>query len=92
MRIDDTVGPNVDPERKGLVVVFNASDEATTQPVAGTGAAGYPLHPVQATGSDPIVRTASYDGSSRTVHRAGPDGRGLPALGPARTTARRDWA
>ena len=64
MRIDDTVGPNVDPRRKGMVVVFNASDEATTQQVPGAERAGYRLHPVQATGSDPVVRTASYDGST----------------------------
>ncbi len=64
MRIDDTVGRDVDPRRKGLVVVFNASDGATTQRVPGAARAGYRLHPVQATGSDPVVRTAAYD--SRT--------------------------
>ena len=64
MKIDDTVGPNSDPARKGLVVVFNASDEATTQQVPGTARAGYTLHPVQATGSDPVVRTASYDSTA----------------------------
>ena len=42
------------------MVVFNASDEATTQRVPGTARAGYTLHPVQATGSDPVVRTATY--------------------------------
>ena len=64
MRIDDTVGPDVDLRRKGLVVVVNASDTATTQRVPGTARAGYALHPVQATGHDPVVRTAAYD--SRT--------------------------
>ena len=64
MKIDDTVGPNSDPARKGLVVVFNASDEATTQQVPGAARAGYSLHPVQATGSDPVVRTASYDSTA----------------------------
>ena len=64
MSIDDTVGPNVDPARKGLVVVFNASDEATTQQVPGTADAGYVLHPVQATGSDAVVKTASYNAST----------------------------
>ncbi|HVK45970.1 MAG TPA: pullulanase-type alpha-1,6-glucosidase, partial [Micropruina sp.] len=35
MRIDDTVGADLDPRLKGLVVVFNASPEATTQRVSG---------------------------------------------------------
>jgi pullulanase-type alpha-1,6-glucosidase len=61
MRIDDTVGPNVDPALKGLVVVFNASDEATTQTLAATTGQRYNLHPVQANGSDPIVKTATHD-------------------------------
>jgi pullulanase-type alpha-1,6-glucosidase len=64
MQLDDTVGPNVDRDRKGLVVVFNASDRATTQRVPGAARAGYRLHPVQAGGSDPVVRTATYDGST----------------------------
>ncbi len=61
MRIDDTVGPDVDRARKGIVVVFNASDQPTTQRVPGATRAGYRLHPVQANGSDPVVRTADYD-------------------------------
>ncbi len=64
MRIDDTVGPNIDPRRKGLVVVFNASGRTTTQQVPGTARAGYTLHPVQATGRDSVVRTAAYDRST----------------------------
>ena len=62
MRIDDTVGRDVDRSRKGVLVVFNASDRATTQRVPGAARAGYRLHPVQANGSDPVVRTAGYDG------------------------------
>ncbi len=61
MRIDDTVGPNVDRALKGLVVVFNASDEATTQTLAATAGQRYNLHPVQANGSDPIVKTATHN-------------------------------
>jgi pullulanase-type alpha-1,6-glucosidase len=64
MRIDDTVGPNIDRARKGIVVVFNASDEATVQQVPGAAHAGYTLHPVQANGSDPVVRAASYNASA----------------------------
>ncbi len=61
MRIDDTAGPNVDRALKGLVVVFNASDEATTQTLAATAGRRYNLHPVQANGSDPVVKTATHN-------------------------------
>ena len=60
LRIDDTVGPDVDPRLKGLVVVFNASDETTTQTLAATAGSRFRLHPVQADGSDRVVRTASH--------------------------------
>ena len=64
MRIDDTVGANVDPKLKGLVVVFNASDEATTQTVAATAGQRYALHPVQAGGSDEVVKAAAHDAAT----------------------------
>ena len=64
MRIDDTVGPDIDPALEGLVVVFNASDEATTQTLAATAGQRFGLHPVQAAGRDPVVRTASHDAST----------------------------
>ena len=81
MHIDDTVGPNVDPALKGLVVVFNASDEATTQTVADTAGRRYALHSVQANGSDRIVKTATHTQRNRTVHRPGPHRRCLrPAI------------
>ena len=60
MRIDDTVGADVDPQLKGLVVVFNASPEATTQTVAGTAGQRFALHPVQANGTDPVVKGSTY--------------------------------
>ncbi|WP_231938480.1 pullulanase-type alpha-1,6-glucosidase [Arthrobacter sp. B6] len=66
MNIDDTAGPDVDPKLKGLVVIFNASDEATTQNVAGTEGKSYSLHPVQAGGKDPVVKTATHDTASGT--------------------------
>ncbi|PPB49189.1 DUF3372 domain-containing protein [Arthrobacter pityocampae] len=71
MHLDDTVGPDVDSARKGIVVVFNASDEPTTQRVPAAG--GFALHGVQATGGDDVVRraTAATDGTftvpARTV-------------------------
>lgn len=61
MHIDDTVGADVDRRLEGLVVVFNASDEATTQALAATAGQEYVLHPVQADGTDPLVKTATHD-------------------------------
>lgn len=61
MRIDDTVGRDVDPRTKGLVVVFNASPAATTQTVAGTAGARFALHPEQAKGSDRVVKGSRFD-------------------------------
>ena len=61
MRIDDTVGPDVDPDLEGLVVVFNASDDATTQTLAATARQRHDLHPAQADGTDEVVKTANHD-------------------------------
>ena len=66
MRIDDTVGPDVDPALRGLVVVFNASPKAVTQKVAGLSGP-VDLSPVQAKGADPVVKSAAYDASASTL-------------------------
>ena len=49
--------------RDDIVVVFNATPDRTTQTIPVRGR--YALHPVQARGGDPVVRTSSYrsDGS-----------------------------
>ncbi len=62
MHIDDTVGESVDPDRKGLLVVFNASGEAVEQSLPGQRRAPWSLSQVQARGSDPVVREAAWDG------------------------------
>jgi pullulanase-type alpha-1,6-glucosidase len=64
MAIDDGAGPDLDPRAEGVVVVFNAGDEPTTQTVPALRDRRYALHPVQATGGDPVVRTSSYDPAS----------------------------
>jgi pullulanase-type alpha-1,6-glucosidase len=64
MAIDDGAGEDLDPALEGLVVVFNASDEATTQTVPGLAGAAYALHPEQAGGGDPVVKTSAYDPAS----------------------------
>jgi hypothetical protein len=43
------------------VVVCNASDETTTPTLAATIGNRYRLHPVQASGRDPVVRTGTHD-------------------------------
>ena len=66
MRIDDSVGTDVDRNLRGLVVVFNASDEATSQTVAATAGSTFALHPVQAGGIDSVAKTATHDAASGT--------------------------
>ncbi|USQ77056.1 pullulanase-type alpha-1,6-glucosidase [Ornithinimicrobium cryptoxanthini] len=64
MRIDDTVGTDVDPELDGLVVVFNASDKPVAQVIPGLSGASLSLSPVQAGGADEVVKTSSWDAAS----------------------------
>ena len=64
MSLDDRAGPDLDPGCEGIVVVFNASDEATTQTVPALAGAAYRLHPVQAAGGDPVVRASRYEPST----------------------------
>ncbi len=66
MTISDTVGRDLDPRSEGIVVVFNASSTASTQTVPGAAGARYELHPVQAAGGDPVVRTSRYDRATGT--------------------------
>jgi pullulanase-type alpha-1,6-glucosidase len=61
MALDDRGGRDLDKRWEGVVVVYNASDEATTQSVPALAGARYRLHPVQAQGADPVVRASTYD-------------------------------
>ena len=67
MRIDDTVGADVDPELEGVVVVFNASGDEVTQVIPGLEGADLALSPVQAEGADDVVRSASWEAASGTA-------------------------
>ncbi|MFI8965139.1 pullulanase-type alpha-1,6-glucosidase [Streptomyces sp. NPDC053493] len=59
--------PGVITMRLGdLVVVFNASPQAQRQTVGALAGQAYRLHPAQASGSDPVVRTAAYEPGSGT--------------------------
>ncbi|MYV95079.1 pullulanase-type alpha-1,6-glucosidase, partial [Streptomyces sp. SID1034] len=57
--------PGVITMRLGpLVVVFNATPTAQTQRIGDLAGTAYALHPRQAAGADPVVRTATYDQGS----------------------------
>jgi pullulanase-type alpha-1,6-glucosidase len=60
MAIADRAGRDVDRRSEGIVVVFNASDDATTQTVPSLARRRYALHRVQARSGDPVVRRSSY--------------------------------
>lgn len=67
MHVDDTVGPDVDPDLDGVLVVFNASPDAVTQELPGLAGAAYALSPVQVAGGDDVVRTTTWDTATGTV-------------------------
>ncbi|WP_418956700.1 pullulanase-type alpha-1,6-glucosidase [Streptomyces tritici] len=59
--------PGVITMRLGdLVVVLNATPDRQTQRVAALAGKGYALHPVQASGADATVKSASYEAGSGT--------------------------
>jgi hypothetical protein len=64
MIVDDTAGADADPDRDGVLVVFNATPGVTT--IAGTGG-GWTLHDVQAAGGDEVVKGATVATDAVTV-------------------------
>jgi pullulanase-type alpha-1,6-glucosidase len=73
--LDDTVAENLDPERDGLVVIFNASDQAQTFTDVQFKGAKVKLSPIQKHGADRVVKKSDF------VKRTG------TFSVPARTTA-----
>ena len=67
MRIDDTVGADVDPALEGVVMVFNASGEPITEAIDGMAGLGYELSEIQAHGADPVVQGATWDAETGTA-------------------------
>ena len=55
-----------DPHWKSITVVFNATPGTRTQKIAADQGASFALHPVQAGGSDAVVKQASFDAGSGT--------------------------
>lgn len=66
---------NLDPTYQQIVVLFNANDEAQTISNAAWQGQALTLHPIQAAGHDPVVKTATFT-----------SGTGAFTI-PARTTA-----
>ncbi|WP_273653979.1 pullulanase-type alpha-1,6-glucosidase [Cellulomonas fimi] len=58
---------DVDKKLDGLLVVVNASDEATTQTIAALKGDRYTLSTIQARGSDPVVKGTTWDTATGTV-------------------------
>ncbi len=67
MRVDDTVGADVDPRLRGALVVFNTLPGGVQQQVPGLAGATLSLSPVQADGSDPVVKQTTWSSATGTV-------------------------
>jgi hypothetical protein len=67
MLIDDLVGEDVDPALAGALVVFNAGTEPTTQTVEALQGRSFALTPALANGSDPVVKTTTWNTQTATV-------------------------
>jgi pullulanase-type alpha-1,6-glucosidase len=66
LRLDDSHGANVDPRLRGMVIVFNASPNPVSQQVSAVAGQRFELNSYQRTGSDPIVKQASYQANTGT--------------------------
>lgn len=67
MRIDDAVGRDVDRKLDGVLVVFNASPDKVDVPVDGLAGTSWQLSPIQAYGSDDVVKQTAWDPATGTV-------------------------
>ncbi|GAA2817191.1 pullulanase-type alpha-1,6-glucosidase [Crossiella cryophila] len=63
--LDDTAGPDVDPARRGVLVVINP-DPGVREVVLPAGG-GWRLHELQAGGGDPVVRETGVTGDRARV-------------------------
>ncbi|MBG6055557.1 pullulanase-type alpha-1,6-glucosidase [Salinibacterium sp. CAN_S4] len=67
MTVDDTLGADVDEELDGLIVVFNASPDATTQVIGGLAGRDFGLSDIQSHGLDETVKQTTWDAATGTV-------------------------
>jgi hypothetical protein len=56
-----------DPRWRSLVVVFNATPSVVEQTVPALRGGQVVLHPVQAAGSDPVVRRSAFEPATGTM-------------------------
>jgi len=61
MMLDDTVGVPVEERWRRVVVVFNGTAWPVRQQAPSLASGAWALHPVQAAGVDPVVRTVRAD-------------------------------
>jgi len=67
MSIDDSSGPAIDPRARSLLAVINVAPQAQSYALPGYAGRRLLLHPVQAHGADPVVKTASYASATGMV-------------------------
>ena len=67
LRVDDTVGPDIDPHLRGLLVVLNATPSTVEQHVPGLAGVDLRLSPVQAAGADEVVRASAWAPGTATL-------------------------
>ena len=67
MQVDDTVGTDVDTALDGALVAFNASPAPITTTVASLKGRAFALSPIQAKGSDAVVKGTTFDARTGTV-------------------------
>ncbi|MDP9832253.1 pullulanase-type alpha-1,6-glucosidase [Trueperella abortisuis] len=69
MRVDDTVGEDVDPNSDGLLVAINASPEALSQDIDEMKGLELSLSPVLTDGQDddPVLKETTWDSETGTV-------------------------
>ena len=71
MRIADVRGRGIDPERRAVVVAFNAAPWGVDAKVEGMAGAALTLSRVQRAGSDVVVKQTRWDRESGTLHVPG---------------------
>jgi pullulanase-type alpha-1,6-glucosidase len=66
MSISDMAGDDLDAAHELVVVVFNGSDEAIDFTEPAVAGLGLTLHPMLASGADPVVQISAFDSESGT--------------------------
>ncbi|MBC7591225.1 MAG: pullulanase-type alpha-1,6-glucosidase [Salinibacterium sp.] len=67
MTVDDTLGTDVDEGFDGLIVVFNATPDATTQVIGGLTGRNFTLSDVQSNGLDDVVKQTTWDSATGSI-------------------------